>query len=149
MNRGDEVGPLNRATCTDVVTKSRTTLYFLQQMFATIKNLICCNTGLKVGGKTSNIAIQLVCSNVAKQVARFCWPFLPPEYMTLYSMIKRVPWTFTLRTQLTRLFEAPPSTGHCNCFIPAACFVKTFLLCYAIISTFHTFRWSNGTKSNR
>ena len=44
-------------------------------MFATIKNLICCKAGLKVGGKTSNIAFQLVCSNVAKQVARFCWPF--------------------------------------------------------------------------
>ena len=26
VNRGDEVGPLNRATCTDVVTRSRTTL---------------------------------------------------------------------------------------------------------------------------
>ena len=74
---------------------------------------------------------------------------LSPECMTLYSMIKRVPWTFTLRTQLTRLFEAPPSTGHCNCFIPATCSVKTFLLCYPIISTFHTFRWSHGTKSIR
>ena len=51
MDRGDEVGLLNRATCTDVVTKSRTTLYFLQQIFATIKNLICGKAGLKVGGK--------------------------------------------------------------------------------------------------
>ena len=40
VDRGDEVGLLNRATSTDVVTKSRTTLYFLQQMFATIKNQI-------------------------------------------------------------------------------------------------------------
>ena len=72
MNRVDEVGPLNRATCTpDVVAKSRTTLYFLQQMFATIKNLICCKTGLKVGGKTSNIAFQLVCSKLHVFVGRF------------------------------------------------------------------------------
>ena len=77
VNRGDEVGPLNRATFTDVVTKSRTTLSFLQQMFAAIKNLICCKAGLKVGGKTSNIAFQLVCSNVAKQVARFFLAVLP------------------------------------------------------------------------
>ena len=98
VDRGDEVGLLNRATCTDVVTKSRTTLYFLQQMFATIKNLICCKTGLKVGGKTSNIAIQLVCSNFAKQVARFCWTF----YHRVKGAVSRQSSSFCLILPITR-----------------------------------------------
>ena len=99
VNRVDEVGPLNRATFTpDVVAKSRTTLYFLQQMFATIKNLICCKTGLKVGGKTSNIAFQLVCSNVAKQVARFCWPF----YHRVKGAVSRQSSSFCLILPITR-----------------------------------------------
>ena len=99
VNRVDEVGPLNRATCTpDVVAKSRTTLYFLQQMFATIKNLICCKTGLKVGGKTSNIAFQLVCSNVAKQVARFCWQF----YQRVKGAVSRQSSSFCLSLTIAR-----------------------------------------------
>ena len=40
--------------------KTRNTLYFLQQIFATCKNLICCKTG-----------VNLASSNVVKQVARF------------------------------------------------------------------------------
>ena len=36
--------------------KSRTTLYFLQQIFATCSNLICCKTGLNMVSKTRNIA---------------------------------------------------------------------------------------------
>ena len=35
---------------------------------ATCSNLICCKTGLKVGGKTVNIAFEL--SNISKQIAR-------------------------------------------------------------------------------
>ena len=31
-------------------------------------NLICCKTGLKVGGKTVNVAFEL--SNISKQIAR-------------------------------------------------------------------------------
>ena len=98
VNREDEARPLNRATCTDVVTKNRTTLYFLQQMFATVKNLICCKAGLKVGGKTSNIAFQLVCSNVAKQVARFCWPF----YHRVKGAVSRQSSSFCLILPITR-----------------------------------------------
>ena len=37
---------LGCATCTDFLSKSRTTLYFLQQLFATYNKLICCRTGL-------------------------------------------------------------------------------------------------------
>ena len=40
--------PVKRATCTDFVAKSRTTLYYLQQIFATCNNLICGKTGLNV-----------------------------------------------------------------------------------------------------
>ena len=52
---------------------SRTTLYSLQQLFAS-SNLICCKTGLNVGGKT--VAFQLVFRQFRKQdrcqfVARF------------------------------------------------------------------------------
>ena len=35
-------GPVKRVTCTDFVEKSRTTLYYLQQLFATCN--ICCKT---------------------------------------------------------------------------------------------------------
>ena len=35
-----------RATCTDFVAKSKTTFYFMQQMFATGKNLNCCRTAV-------------------------------------------------------------------------------------------------------
>ena len=44
------LGLVKHATCTDFVAKKRTTLYFLQQIFATCNNLICCKTGLNVGG---------------------------------------------------------------------------------------------------
>ena len=55
------LGPVKRAiyTLTDFVAKSRTTLYFQQQLFATYNNLICCKTALNVGFKTRNIAFQL------------------------------------------------------------------------------------------
>ena len=52
-----------RATCTDFVVKSGTTLYFPQQLFATYNNLICYKTSLMVGGKKPNIVIQLVWQN--------------------------------------------------------------------------------------
>ena len=38
---------------------------------ATSNNLISCNTGLNEGGKTHNIAIQLILQHCRKQVARF------------------------------------------------------------------------------
>ena len=60
------LGPVKRARCTGFVAKSRTTLDFLQHICATCKNLICCKTGL---------TFDSFCSNVVKQVARFCCPF--------------------------------------------------------------------------
>ena len=45
---------IKRTTCTYFVAKSRTSLYFVQQLFATF---------------------NLFCNNFAKQVARFCCPF--------------------------------------------------------------------------
>ena len=91
-NLGDEVAPLNRATCTDVVIKKyRTTLHFLQQIFAT------CKTGLNVGGKTSNIAFQLVLQQCCKPSCAFLLVVLPPSKASdvrLYDfvqLIKRVP----------------------------------------------------------
>ena len=43
---------------------------------ATCGNLICCKIGLKMGGKTCNIAFfNSVCNNVSKQAARFSCPF--------------------------------------------------------------------------
>ena len=50
------LGAVKRATCTEhFVSKSRTTLYFLQQSCTTWNILICCKTGFNVGGKTHNI----------------------------------------------------------------------------------------------
>ena len=68
-------GPEKSETCTDFVTKSRTTLNFLQQLFATFNNLISCKTGLNVGGKRATPLFNLFCSNDAKQAARFCCSF--------------------------------------------------------------------------
>jgi len=56
------LGTVKCEISTDLVAKSKTTVYLLQQLFATCKNLICWKTGL-IGGlycKTRNIAIQLL-----------------------------------------------------------------------------------------
>ena len=60
------LGPVKHATSTDFVVKSRTTFYFLQQLFENCNKLICCKTGLIVGGKMHNIAIQLVLQQCCK-----------------------------------------------------------------------------------
>ena len=53
--------PVKRATSKDFVAKKdRTTLYFLQQIFAICNNLNCCKIGLNVASETRNIAIKLV-----------------------------------------------------------------------------------------
>ena len=68
-------GPVKRATCTNFVAKSRTTPYFLQQIFAACKKMICCRTGgmWVVNAQTS--LFNSCCSNNANKVARFCCPF--------------------------------------------------------------------------
>ena len=58
--------------------KKWTTLYFLEQLFPTCNNLICCIKTF-VGGKTCNIAIHSLCSNVAK-AARFLLRISPYLY---------------------------------------------------------------------
>ena len=55
--------------------KKWTTLYFLQQLFATCNNLICCKTGWMRVVKRAASLFNSFCSNIAKQVARFCCPF--------------------------------------------------------------------------
>jgi len=42
---------------------------------ATCNNLVCCKTGLNVLLKRATFLFNSFCSNVAKQVARFCCPF--------------------------------------------------------------------------
>ena len=64
------LGAVKRATCTDFVAKSKSTLCFLQQLFATCNNLCCCKTGLNVGGKTRNIVIHVVVEIAAKTRSR-------------------------------------------------------------------------------
>ena len=54
-------------------------LRVLPLTFKPVKNQICCKTGLNVGGKTRNIAIQLVLQQCCKTsctffVARFSVP---------------------------------------------------------------------------
>ena len=71
------LGPVKRATCTDFVAKSRTTLYFLQQILATCSNLICCKADLNVASKTRNIAIQIVLKQCWKTKCTFLLPVLP------------------------------------------------------------------------
>ena len=71
------LGPVKRATCTDFVAKSRTTLYFLQKILATCSNLICCKADLNVASKTRNIAIQIVLKQCWKTKYTFLLPVLP------------------------------------------------------------------------
>ena len=63
VSNGPSLRPVKRATCTDFVVKSGTTLYFPPQLFHTCNILICYKTSLMVGGKTPNIVIQLVWQN--------------------------------------------------------------------------------------
>ena len=86
---GDEAGSLNRATCTDVVTKSRTTLYFLQQMFATIENLICCKTSLKVGDDKQNRYLTRFAAMLKNKLYVFvAWPFYHRVKLRMYDFVQ-------------------------------------------------------------
>ena len=56
--------------------------------FAACNSLICCKTGLKVGGKPSNMLFNLFCSNVARQVTCFCCPFYRAFLGTMVTVHK-------------------------------------------------------------
>ena len=51
-------------------------LHVLPLMFKPVNSLICCKTGLMWVEKRATSLFNPFCSNVAKQVARFCFPFL-------------------------------------------------------------------------
>ena len=63
---------VEEATCvtTDFLLKSGS------QLFATCNNLICCNKSLNAGGKTRNIAIQLILQQCCKTSCTFLLPVL-------------------------------------------------------------------------
>ena len=82
------LGLVKHATCTDFDAKSRITLNFLQQLLATCNNLICCKTGLKVIGKTSIVAFQLVLQQCCKTSCTFS--VLCPFYRTLLRLFFRI-----------------------------------------------------------
>ena len=64
------LGPLKRATCTDFVTKSRTSLYFLQQLSITFHD------GFDAWVvKRATPLLNSFCSNIAKQVTCFFCSF--------------------------------------------------------------------------
>ena len=67
--------PVKRTTCTEFAAKSRTTRYFLQPLFASCSNPICFRTGLVWVVKRTISLFNSLCTNVAKQVARFRGPF--------------------------------------------------------------------------
>ena len=69
--------PVNAQHEQILLLKSRTTLYFLQQIFATCNNLICWKIGLKDASKTSNIAFQLVLQQCCKTSCTVLLPDLP------------------------------------------------------------------------
>ena len=64
------IGPVKRTTCTDFVTKSRTNLYFLQQLSTTFQDRF---DAWVVKRATS--LLNSFCSNIAKQVTCFFCPF--------------------------------------------------------------------------
>ena len=64
------LGPLKRATCIDFVAKSRTSLYFLQQLSTTFQDRF---DSWVVKRATS--LLNSFCSKVSKQVTRFSCSF--------------------------------------------------------------------------
>ena len=66
---------------------------FLQQFFATWNNLICRETGLNIGGKTRNIAFQLVLQQVKKLL---CMAWLPRYFIQSEVSIYATCWNFYL-----------------------------------------------------
>ena len=82
------------STRTDFTAKRRTTLFFLQQFFATCNDLICCKAGWTWVVKRAISLFNSFSSNVAlKQVARFCYLF----FCTLKLMFcfSEVPWWYS------------------------------------------------------
>ena len=66
--------------------KSRTALYFLQQICATCNKLNCYETGLNVTSKTCNIAIPLVWQQCCKTSYKL-QVFVAPITVYLHSML--------------------------------------------------------------
>ena len=64
-----------RATCTDFVAKSRTTLYILRKLLGTCSNLIVAKQLWTWVVKRATSLFNSFCSNVAKQQHVFCCPF--------------------------------------------------------------------------
>ena len=82
-------------TCTDFVARNRTTLCFLQQLFATCINLNCWKTGLNVGGKTrfsTSLAAML-----QNKLQVFCCPFCFISKNGVCVILPWVPETFLAR----------------------------------------------------
>ena len=76
---------LGCATCTDFLSKSRTTLYFLQQLFATYNKVICCRTGLirkwwKTQHRYSTFFVSMLQNKLHFLVFRFIVPLLPNSH---------------------------------------------------------------------
>ena len=65
------LGPLNRATSTDLVAKSRTTLYFLQRFATAATGWFAARQVSLLGGKTRNIPFQLVLQKSYKTSCTF------------------------------------------------------------------------------
>ena len=81
------------------------------QLFATCSNLICSNKSLNVGVKRATSLFNSFCSNVAKQVARFCYPVYSTLKVAtlkvsasidieLHTNYLRRKWTMTYTSQL-------------------------------------------------
>ena len=68
-------------------TSGKAMLRVLPPTFKPVNNLICCKAGLMWVCKTHNISIQLVCSNVARQVECFLLPVFPHLYVTACNSI--------------------------------------------------------------
>ena len=64
------IGPLKHATCIDFVTKSRTNLYFLQQLSTTSQDRFDAWVV-----KRATLLLNSFCSNIAKQVTCFFCSF--------------------------------------------------------------------------
>ena len=84
----------------------------LEKPLATCNNLICCGTGVNVGGKKRKIAFQLVLQKCCKTCCSFLWLrlYLTTREFILQHNYRPPPHARTIR----ELYFLPPHTRLCK-----------------------------------
>ena len=109
-----DLRPVKRATCTDFVAKSRTTLYFRQQLFAACTTRFVARQVWVWVVKLITSLFNQFWSNVAKEIVRLCclfsrkiWQWAPrptPRFLVSFQIVKlyqvKLTWKFNKITRM-------------------------------------------------